>query len=92
MSQKCCFCIPLLYGVILIGAFKMFNLINVILTVQLSKDKTWSAMTIVVEGVVCIAFAYALLFRGSLSARRQLLFVFIAAAIFTFLYSCYQGY
>ena len=33
MSQKCCFCIPLLYGVALIGAFKMFNLINVILTV-----------------------------------------------------------
>ena len=92
MSQKCCFCIPLLYGVGLIGAFKMFNLINVILTVQLSTDKVWSAITIVVEGTVCVAFAYALLFQSSLSARRQLLFVFISAAIITFIYSCYQEY
>ena len=70
MSQKCCFCIPLLYGVIIIAALKMFNLIFVILTVQLSTDKMWSAMTIVVEGVVCVAFAYALLFQKSLSARK----------------------
>ena len=76
MSKTCCCCIPLYYGVAIIGAFNMFSLINVALQAPALKEKTAITITVVAQLALCIAFANALLFDSNIKGRKYLLICF----------------
>ena len=76
----------------MIGALRLFSLINVAVAIPVTDEKLTGSILAIIELAVCIAFANALLFDGSLQARKMLLYVFIIQTITTFLYSLFKEF
>ena len=81
MTGTCCWCIPLYYGVAILGAFELFGLLSSVFELPAEEDLIWSSFLVPISLFTCAAFAYALLATESLIARKWLLYFYIGHRI-----------